>query len=43
MPTTIRSDNGGEYVNDEVEQYFWCNGIEHQLTVPYYTSQNGEA
>lgn len=40
MPTAIRSENGGEYINDEIEKYQKYNDIEHQLTVPYSPSQN---
>lgn len=29
-PTTIKSDNVGEYVNDEIEEYLRENGMEHQ-------------
>ncbi|HEY0222472.1 MAG TPA: DDE-type integrase/transposase/recombinase, partial [Lactovum miscens] len=38
---TLRSDNGGEYLNKELSAYFEHHGIEHQLTVPYCPAQNG--
>ena len=43
IPETLRSDNGGEYVNREIEEYLKENGIHHQLTVPHCPSQNGVA
>lgn len=39
----IRSDNGTEYVNGELKQFFEKNGIQHQLTVPYTPEQNGSS
>lgn len=39
----IRSDNGGEYVNKEFDQYLQSQGIERQLTVPHTPQQNGVA
>ena len=32
---TLRTDNGGEYVNANLENYFIKKGIIHQRTVPY--------
>lgn len=29
MPITIRSENGGEYINDEVDKYLRYKGTEH--------------
>lgn len=37
----FRSDNGGEFVNDELETFFSEMGIHHQRTVPYTPEQNG--
>lgn len=33
----------GEYISDEFENYLTINSIEHQLNVPYYSTQNGVA
>ena len=38
----VRTDNGGEYVNEELEDYLKARGIEHQKTVPYSPQQNGK-
>ncbi|UYV63661.1 hypothetical protein LAZ67_2005217, partial [Cordylochernes scorpioides] len=40
---TIRTDNGREYVNRQVEDFLNQSGIKHQLTVPYSPAQNGVA
>ena len=37
----VRTDNGGEFVNDALHGFFKERGIEHQLTVPYTSFQNG--
>lgn len=39
----IRSDNGTEYVNAELTNYFERKGIQHQRTVPYTPEQNGSS
>ena len=39
----VRSDNGGEYVSQEWENFFDNNGITHQKIVPYTPQQNGIA
>ena len=39
----VRSDNGGEYVNNFLADYFKDKGIDHQTTVPYNPEQNGAA
>jgi len=39
----FRTDNGGEYVSRETEEFFKEKGIEHQTTVPYTPQQNGAA
>ena len=43
MVKTIRSDNGTEYVNQEVINFLKEKGVKHQLTVPYSSPQNGVA
>ncbi len=40
---TLRSDNGGEYLCNELKDYLSGNGIQHQLTVAYTPQQNGVA
>lgn len=40
---TIRIDNAGEYLGDEFENYLTINGIEHQLSIPYFSSENDVA
>ncbi|GBL75184.1 Retrovirus-related Pol polyprotein from transposon TNT 1-94 [Araneus ventricosus] len=37
----LRSDNGGEYIGKEIEDFLKEQGIVHQLTVPYSPQQNG--
>lgn len=37
----IRSDNGTEFVNRELQTYFQKKGIKHELTVSYTPEQNG--
>lgn len=37
----IRSDNGTEFVNNELKTFFEEAGIHHQRTVPYTPEQNG--
>ena len=39
----LRTDNGGEYVGKEMEEYLKEEGIEHKLTVSYTPQQNGVA
>jgi len=39
----VRSDNGGEYVNQQMEKFFKENGIKHELSVPYNPDENGIA
>jgi hypothetical protein len=31
----IRSDSGGEYIEQELRDFLRCEGIQLQLTVPY--------
>jgi transposase InsO family protein len=37
----IRSDNGTEYKNTNIEEYVDGKGIGHELSVPYTPQQNG--
>jgi hypothetical protein len=39
----LRTDNGGEYVSKEFEEYLKSQGIIHQTTVPHSPEQNGVA
>ena len=39
----FRTDNGGEYVNTQLSDFFCENGIQHEPTVPYNPQQNGRA
>jgi len=39
----VRTDRGGEYVNDELRTYFASKGVRHQTTAPYTPQQNGKA
>lgn len=39
----LRTDNGGEYSSNELENYLKSHGIRHQTTVPYTPQQNGVA
>ena len=39
----IRSDRGGEYVNEEQQQWFASKGIQQQLTPAYTPQLNGKA
>lgn len=40
-PKIFRSDNGGEYVNSNVQNYLKSQGIQMQTTVAYSPQQNG--
>jgi len=42
-PRSFRTDQGGEYVNKELETYFKSNGIKHQTTAAYSQKSNGTA
>ena len=39
----IRSDNGTEYLNHDMQQYMATNGIRHETTLPDSPQQNGTA
>lgn len=39
----IRSDNGGEYINYNFQNFLKANGIRHQTTTPHSPQQNGVA
>jgi hypothetical protein len=39
----IRSDNGGEYINNELKHFFLTSGVIHKLTPPYSPESNGIA
>lgn len=39
----MRTDNGLEFVNDELTKIFNQFGVKHELTVPYTPQQNGGA
>jgi hypothetical protein len=39
--STLRSDNGGEYLSRAFKDHLMEHGITHQLTVPYTPQQNG--
>ena len=40
---TLRTDNGGEYLSTELQNYLKEKGIRHELTVPHSPQQNGVA
>ncbi|KAL0451458.1 UNVERIFIED_CONTAM: Retrovirus-related Pol polyprotein from transposon TNT 1-94 [Sesamum latifolium] len=37
----LRTDNGGEFVNQDLQRYLNLHGIVHQMTCPYSPQQNG--
>ena len=39
----FRSDQGGEYINDELKAFFAQKGILHELSPPYCHEYNGVA
>lgn len=39
----LRSDNGGENINKEIEEFLKGRGIQRELTVPYSPQLNGVA
>jgi transposase InsO family protein len=40
---TLRSDGGGEYINDMLQAYLRQEGVEHQYSAHYTPQQNGLA
>ena len=38
---TFRTDNGGEYMSTEFENYLKSEGIKHEYTIPKTPEQNG--
>ncbi len=40
---TLRTDNGGECLSNDLKRYFEEHGIKHQLTIAYIPQQNGVA
>lgn len=41
--TTLRTDGGGEYINNSMANYLSSHGIERQITTAYTSHQNGVA
>uniref|UniRef100_A0A1X7UTK1 Integrase catalytic domain-containing protein n=1 Tax=Amphimedon queenslandica TaxID=400682 RepID=A0A1X7UTK1_AMPQE len=41
--STLHSDNGGEYLSNDFEEYLKGKGIRHKCTIPYSIAQNGMA
>ena len=39
--TRMRTDNGGEYMSTDYQEYLKAHGIQHELTVAYTPQQNG--
>ena len=39
----LRSDNGGEYISTEFNEYLKTRGMHRELTIPYTPEQNGVA
>lgn len=39
----LQSDNGGEFISNEFEEYLRLKGIRHQKSVAYNQAQNGKA
>jgi transposase InsO family protein len=39
----VRTDRGGEYLNEELCQFLRAKGVNHQTTAPYSPEQNGKA
>ena len=42
-PQILRSDNGGEYINQHMENFFTTYGLVHQTSCPHTPQQNGVA
>ena len=43
LPEVIVSDNGLQFVSQEMKDFLKSNGIRHCLSSPYYPASNGEA
>jgi hypothetical protein len=43
MIKRIRSDNGSEYISNELKDFFLTSGVIHELTPPYSPESNGIA
>jgi hypothetical protein len=41
--TTLLTDNGSEYVNEQMSEYLLCKNIKHMRTVAHSPQQNGTA
>lgn len=41
--TTLRTDNGGEFISNEMKEFLKKCGIRHELSAPYCQFQNGVA
>jgi transposase InsO family protein len=41
--TSVRSDQGGEFMAGELQSFFKSRGITHQISVPHTPQQNGRA
>ena len=39
---SMKTDNGAQFVSDEMEKYFQDNGIEHRTSTPLWPQANGE-
>jgi len=39
----VRTDCGGEYLNNELKDFYAARGIMHETTAPYTPEQNGKA
>ena len=39
----LRTNNGGEYMSSEFQEYLISKGIQHELTIAYTPQQNGIA
>lgn len=39
----VRTDRGGEYLAEELDDYFKSKGVLHEKTAPYTAQQNGKA
>ncbi|XP_074026021.1 uncharacterized protein K02A2.6 isoform X1 [Leptinotarsa decemlineata] len=43
LPETVVSDNGPQFVSENIKQFFTRNGILHITTPPYHAQSNGAA